>query len=101
MMSVEGDWAAICFELKVNDKTMMALLPVFQKAWDDRKELMGQMQSGEVDRMVLMEQMTAIQTELEKGYEEILTKVQKEHLAKVRASRQGGGQGGGQRGGGR
>ena len=102
MMALEGDWMLICFELKVNDKTMTALLPVFQSAWDQRKELMEDMRSGAIDRMLMMEEMAAIQEELQKGYEANLSKEQLEQLNKLRSERtsswQRGGTGGGRQG---
>ena len=100
MMALEGDWTLICFELKVNDKTLVGLLPVFQSAWDQRKELMEGMQNGEIDRMLMMEEMAAIQEVLQQGYEENLSKEQIEQLTKLRSERMSGWQRGGQRGGG-
>jgi len=96
---VESDWAMICFELEVDGETLAKLRPIFKQAWNDRKALIEDMRSGAVDRMMLMEEMVAIQEDLEKEYNGILSEEQQKQLAELKAARQGSWQRGGQRGG--
>lgn len=96
---VESDWAMICFDLEVDGETMVKLRPLFKQAWNDRKELMEDMRSGDVDRTMLMEEMAAIQQDLEKGYKGILSQEQVQKLTEIKAAQQGAWQRGGQRGG--
>jgi len=97
MFALESDWALICFELKVDKKAFDKLWAVYQKAWDQRQELIEQMKNEEIDRDGMMAQMTQIQTELDKGSREILTAEQMQQLEKLRAQRREAWQGGGQR----
>ena len=98
--SLESDWAFICFELEINKVQFAALKSVYKDAWNQRKEVMKEMQKGG-DRTMLMEEMALIQEELEKNSQGILTKENQEKLARLKAERsslwQGGG-GGGRRG---
>ncbi|MBT4497928.1 MAG: hypothetical protein HOC74_09425 [Gemmatimonadetes bacterium] len=96
---VESDWAMICFDLEVDGETMVKLRPMFKQAWNDRKELIKDVRSGDVDWTMMMEEMAAIQQDLEKEYNEILSEGQRKKLAELKAAQQGAWQRGGQRGG--
>jgi len=86
---LESDWALICFELKVEKDAFTQLRAVYQQAWDQRREVMEQMQKGGMDRMMLMEEMAMIQEDLEIGYRKVLTEEEQQQLARLRAQRRG------------
>ena len=87
LFALEADWSRVCFELKVDDETLVALRPVFQKAWEQRKGLIDQMWMGEVDREMLIEKMTSIQKDLDEGIQQALTEEQIQALAELRSAR--------------
>jgi Spy/CpxP family protein refolding chaperone len=99
---LEGDWALICFEMKVGREEFNKLYAVYQKAWDQRQEAIEAMNQGEGDRSMMMEEMGMIQQELDKAVLEILGREQVEKLQALRSQRRqvwGGGRGGGGPGG--
>lgn len=96
--ALEGDWALICFELKVEGKDFDKLRAEYQKAWNQRQELMAKMRQGELDPTALTEEMALIQEELDKSLGVLLTDAQRQTLNRLRAERREAWQGGGQRG---
>lgn len=96
--SLESDWALICFELEMNKDQFAALKSVYKDAWNQRKKIMEEMQTGGMDRMMLMEELALIQEELEKNSQGILAKENQEKLARLKAARSSLWQGGGRRG---
>lgn len=97
MMALESDWATICFELKVDAKMLEQLRTAYQKAWDQRRDLMAQTREGGLDRMVMQGKMAAVQTDLDAAVRQFLTKEQLAQLEQLRAQRRDFGQRGGGR----
>jgi hypothetical protein len=100
MMNLESNWAAICFELKVDAKALEPLRAAFQKAWDQRRELMEEGRQGGLDRVAMREKMGPVQEGLTKAMQQYLTKEQLGRLEELHAQRRsswqrGGGGGGG------
>ncbi|MCD6506926.1 hypothetical protein J7M22_09925 [Candidatus Poribacteria bacterium] len=71
MQAIENTWAAIAFEVKVDNKTLEKIRPLFQKAWDDRKKLIRE-SAGNFDAM--MDGMAKIKKDLDKKLRKALTK---------------------------
>ena len=84
LMGFDQDWMLLCFELKVPLETLGQLRPAFQRAWEDRRELMQGMLAGELDRQQLMEEMAAIQQDLQQAYTAVLTEEQRAALQAAR-----------------
>jgi hypothetical protein len=83
-MGPDADWTLLCFELKVSMETLGELRPAFQRAHDDRRELIQAVRQGERQRDELMEEMRAIQQDLEQAYESFLTAEQRTALVEAR-----------------
>ena len=84
---MESDWALVCFELEAKDELLPRLRGAFKEAYDLRAEVIEQMGSGELDREVMREDMTAIQDDLAASLEEILGEDQMARLQELRAQR--------------
>ena len=98
-VSIENDWALICFELGVGPTTLNQLRLVYQTAWDERAELMVRMHNQEIERSEMRGAMESIQTALDAGRNQQLSERQIEKLVKLRSSRRRPTDGGGFRGG--
>jgi hypothetical protein len=85
MMAVQTDWMLLCFQLKLPTETLEALRPVFQQAWDDRRELFEDMQSGELTREELMAEMAAMRQDMDAAYQSELTDEQRAALEQARS----------------
>lgn len=101
-MGLEGEWAIICFELKVEGDQFTKLRAAYQEAWGKRKDLMDQMRSaGGGDWEEMAPKLQKIQDELAEKYSAILSKEQVARLQSLLEERRGGmgggrgGQGGG------
>ena len=88
--NLDSDWALICFQLETEDKLLPKLREVFREAYDQRAEVLEAMQSGEIGREDIGEEMTAIQEELSGSLEKILGKERMARLAQLRSQRQSG-----------
>ena len=86
-MSADADWMLLCFELKVSMETLEKLRPTFQKAYDGRRELFEDMRNGELEREELMEEMSAIQKDLDAAYGTFLTADERSALEAAREQR--------------
>ena len=97
MLPLESDWALISFELDVSPATLGKLRPVYQKAWDQRSDLLGRMRNQEIDRARVPDLMGNIQAELDAARNETLSEAQVARLVKLRSQRRDfrGGFGGG------
>ena len=84
MMGGDQDWLLLCFEVKVPMAKLEKLRPAFQTSHDARRELMQDMRNGELDREQMVQEMAALQAELKKAYEGVLTP---EELAALEAAR--------------
>ena len=94
-LTIERDWALVCFAVKVRGDNLRALQLAYQDAWDQRSELMKGMSAG--DRAAMGEAMGKIQVTLDTSVRNILTQEQMNLFESLR--NQGGGRSGG--GGGR
>jgi Spy/CpxP family protein refolding chaperone len=101
MMTLESDWALICFELRIEKKAYDQLWAAYQQAWAERKEMMAQLQKGEIDQELFVQQLQSMQEELNAAQQAALTPDQLKQLAALKAERQNAWQGMGQRGQGR
>ena len=95
-LTIERDWALICFAVKVRGDNLRALQLAYQDAWDQRSELMKGM-SASGDRAAMGEEMGKIQAMIDTSVRNILTQEQMSLFESLR--NQGGGRSGG--GGGR
>lgn len=98
MMTLESDWALICFELRIEKKAYDQLWAAYQQAWTERKEMMAQLQKGQIDQELLMQQLQSMQEELNAAQQAALTPDQLKQLSALKAERQNAWQGMGQRG---
>lgn len=90
-MGLEGEWAIICFELKVEGEQFAKLRAVYQEAWGKRKEMMDQMRSaGGGDWEEMAPKLQQIQDELVGKYSAILSKEQVARLQSLLEERRGG-----------
>ena len=89
MMPLESDWALISFELDVSPVTLGKLRPVYQKAWDQRSDLVGRIRNQEIDRARVPDLMGNIQAELDAARNETLSEAQVARLVELRSQRQG------------
>ena len=94
-LTIERDWALICFAVKVRGDNLRALQLAYQDAWDQRSELMKGMSAGG-DRTAMGEAMGKIQAMLDTSVRNILTQEQMNLFEALR--NQGGGRSGGGRG---
>jgi hypothetical protein len=101
MMALESDWALICFELRLEKKAYDRLWAAYQQAWTERKEMLAQLQKGEIDQELFVQQLGSMQEELSAAQQAALTPDQLKQLATLKAERQNAWQGMGQRGQGR
>ena len=86
-MTLESDWALISFELDVSPVTLGKLRPAYQKAWDQRSDLLGRMRNQEIDRARVQDLMGNIQAELDAARNETLSEAQVARLVKLRSQR--------------
>ncbi len=93
-LTIERDWALICFAVKVRGDNLRALQLAYQDAWDQRSELMKGMSAG--DRAAMGEAMGKIQAMLDTSVQNIMTQEQMSLFESLR--NQGGGRSGGGRG---
>lgn len=105
-MGLEGEWAIICFEMKIDGEQFTKLRAVYQEAWGKRRDLMDQMRSaGSGDWEEMAPQLQKLQEELVEKYSAILSKEQVARLQSLVEARRGafgsGGRGGPGGGGGR
>ena len=94
-LTIERDWALICFAVKVRGDNLRALKLAYQDAWDQRSELMKGMSAGG-DRTAMGEAMGKIQAMLDTSVQNIMTQEQMSLFEALR--NQGGGRSGGGRG---
>ena len=87
MMPLESDWALISFELDVSPVTLGKLRPVYQKAWDQRSDLLGRIRNQEIDRARVPDLMGNIQAELDAARNETLSESQVARLVELRSQR--------------
>ncbi|MCC7261559.1 MAG: hypothetical protein IT369_03450 [Candidatus Latescibacteria bacterium] len=108
-MGLEGEWAIVCFELKIDGEQFTKLRAVYQEAWGQRKALVEEMRSAGGDWEELAPRLQKVQEELVAKYSAILSKEQVARLQSLVEERRGGpggpgggrgGQGGGGGGGG-
>ncbi len=96
-MGLEGEWAIVCFELKIDGEQFTKLRAVYQEAWGKRRELMTQMRDAGGDWEEMAPKLQKLQEELVEKYSAILSKEQVARLQSLVEERRGGpgGQGGG------
>jgi len=104
MQAVESTWAAIAFELKVDNETLEKARPHIQEAWDARKKVMKDSASN---FRAMGDSMTKIKADMDAKLKTVLTDEQMKKLAEWEKSQQstrrmggGGPMGGGNRRGG-
>jgi hypothetical protein len=101
MQAVQQTWAAVAFEVKVDNETLEKARPLLQKSWDDRKELI---KNSSGDFQAIADGMTKIKADLDEKLKTVLTDEQMKKLAEweeaQQQTRMGGPMGGGGRGGG-
>jgi transcription termination factor NusB len=85
IQAVENTWAAIAFEVKVDNATLEKARPHFQKAWDERKKLM---RDSAGDFRTLVEGMRKIKARLDEKLKTVLTEEQMKRLAEWEKSQQ-------------
>lgn len=85
MQAVENTWAGIAFEVKVDKETLEKVRPQFQKAWDERKNLIKE---SEEDIHAVIEGMMEIKAELDEKLKSVLTEKQMQKLAEWERSQQ-------------
>jgi len=78
IQAVENTWAALAFEVKVDDETLKKIRPAFQKAWDKRKKLI---KNSAGDFRAIVEGMTKTKADIDKKLKEVLTEEQMKKLA--------------------
>ncbi|MBI2502565.1 MAG: hypothetical protein HYW07_04955 [Candidatus Latescibacteria bacterium] len=99
-MGLEGEWAVICFEMKIDGEQFTKLRVVYQEAWVKRRDLMEQMRSaGSGDWEEMAPKLQKLQEELAEKYRTILSKEQVARFESLVEERRGGFGGGGGRGG--
>jgi len=81
MQRIEGDWAALAFELKVDVITLERARPHFQAAWDERERLRRESAS---DPAVLSAEMNKVNDRLDEKLKGILSEDQLKRLAERR-----------------
>ena len=96
-LTIERDWALVCFAVKVRGDNLRALQLAYQDAWDQRSELMKGMSAG--DRAAMGEAMGKIQVTLDTSVRNILTQEQMNLFESLRNRGGGRSGGGGGRGG--
>ncbi|HIE30495.1 TPA: lamin tail domain-containing protein [Candidatus Poribacteria bacterium] len=77
IQAVENAWAAIAFEVKVDNATLEKARPYFQKAWDERKKLI---KDSAGDFRAIADGMTKVKADL---YEKLKTVLTKEQMRKL------------------
>lgn len=97
-MGLEGEWAIVCFELKVDGEQFTKLRAVYQEAYGKRRDLVEQMRSAGSAGEEMGSQMQKLQEELVEKYSTILSKEQVARLQSLVESRRGGFGGGGRGG---
>ncbi len=63
-MGLEGEWAIVCFELKIDGEQFTKLRAVYQEAWGKRRELMTQMRDAGGDWEEMAPKLQKLQEEL-------------------------------------
>lgn len=79
------DWVLLCFELQLPLDQLGQLRSAFQQAYDDQRQLVESMSSGELEREEMAESLETIQENLQAAYEEHLTEEQRTELKEARA----------------
>ena len=90
VFGLDSDWAAICFELKLDGVEFASARAAFQGAYDLRKELLEGRRSGEVDRQMMREEMSIAEEELTESLAKVLSAEQLARLRELRSQRRGG-----------
>ena len=85
IQAVESTWAAIAFEVKVDNATLEKARPYLQKAWDERKKLI---EDSAGNFQVIADGMTKIKADLDEKLKTALTEEQMKKLAEWEESRQ-------------
>lgn len=100
MMYLERAWGAVHFELEATDEQTTELKPIFQSAYDARKEAVEQARADQ-DRQVLVTALQQVQTDIDAALADVLTEEQLAEWEEVKQTGQAAlGMGFGRRGGG-
>lgn len=100
MIYLERAWSAVNFELEATDEQIADLKPIFQGAWETRKEAIAKAQA-ERNAQVAMAALQQVQSDIDAALAETLTEEQlAEWEAFKQAAQAGMGMGFGRRGGG-
>ena len=103
---IGGSWVELTFSIKADDQTLTKARPTFQKAYNDLKKTMSEVDQSR-DFQALREKMKSVNSEFKSGLEKVLTEEQLAKLDKWQQSQQnrmrgrGRSDGGRNRGGGR
>lgn len=93
---LERDWALVSFELQITGEQYNNLRGTFQTAYNTRRDIMKQISAAGRDTQKttkLMEEITQVQSNLEKRYSSLLTPNQLKRFTELRSSGRGGGRG--------
>jgi hypothetical protein len=83
--AVQNTWAAIAFELKVDNETLEKVRPHLQEAWDARKKVM---KDSAGDFRAMGDSMTKIKADMDAKLKTVLTDEQMKKLAEWEESQQ-------------
>ncbi len=87
MMYLERAWGAVNFELDGTDEQITELKPIFQSAYDARKEAIEKARADQ-DRQVLVTALQQVQTDIDAALKDVLTEEQLAEWEEVKATGQ-------------